>query len=313
MLQAALQANRLLIDAIAASTVRAREEDMQALVSTATRALRTLENLDSPLSLLECASQVVEAMALHSAQTADYLSGQSEQMQSIIGMLTDTLADVSGQHTDNITRLQAIEQQIEQVSELDDMKALTASLGDCLEAVRDAAARQRRASASTMDRLQSGLDSAQDRMAAKRAAASRSHSEIDLMPESSEPDTAITSFVAAFKLHRAEHIAARFGEGTKQRMLSLLSAPLKATMGPVDRLLRWKGASFVLFRSSPMSLAQIRAELAEVVSRTGEHYVDVGTRSALLPVVIDWTVFPQSKRASLEAVFSEVDDFLASD
>jgi len=38
----------------------------------------------------------------------------------------------------------------------------------------------------------------------------------------------------------------------------------------------------------------------------------VGRKSALLSVGVDWIVFPQAGRSSLEEVFTEVDAFLAN-
>ena len=43
-----------------------------------------------------------------------------------------------------------------------------------------------------------------------------------------------------------------------------------------------------------------------------QQYIEVGRKSALLSVGVDWIVFPQAGRSSLEAVFTEVDAFLAN-
>jgi hypothetical protein len=46
---------------------------------------------------------------------------------------------------------------------------------------------------------------------------------------------------------------------------------------------------------------------------SGQHYIEVGKKSALLSVGVDWVVFPQAQCLSLDAVFAEVDAFLAGD
>ena len=53
-------------------------------------------------------------------------------------------------------------------------------------------------------------------------------------------------------------------------------------------------------------------ELSGAVAAVGQHYVEVGRKSALLSVGVDWILFPQSDRPSLEAVFTEIDAFLAN-
>ena len=119
------------------------------------------------------------------------------------------------------------------------------------------------------------------------------------------------SYVAAFKLQRAEHIANRFGETVKHQMLNLIATELKTVLGPHDRLLRWKGTSFVMFINSTAAIPEIRSRLAKAVAATSQQYIEVGRNSALLSVGVDWIVFPQAGRP-LDAVFTEVDAFLAN-
>jgi GGDEF domain-containing protein len=118
--------------------------------------------------------------------------------------------------------------------------------------------------------------------------------------------------VAAFRLQRAEHIANRFGEVVKHQMLSMIGAQLKTVLGPSDRLLRWKGTAFVMFINSTDTIQEVRSQLSRVVVAAGQQYVEVGRTSALLSIGVDWILFPQAGRPSLQAVFTEVDAFLAN-
>ena len=117
--------------------------------------------------------------------------------------------------------------------------------------------------------------------------------------------------MAAFRLQRAEHIASRFGEPVKHQMLSVIATQLKTTLGTGDRLLRWKGTSYVMFINSTAAIQEIRRSLANTVAAVGQQYIEVGRKSALLSIGVDWIVFPQGGRP-LEAVFTEVDAFLAN-
>jgi GGDEF domain-containing protein len=210
--------------------------------------------------------------------------------------------------------LQAIEKQVQRASELDDIRALRTDLGTCLLALREAVAHQRNSSIATVERLQGHIT-----MTRKQASAVHNHacltlSDIELIPESADDPIhpVPTSYVAAFKLQRAEHIASRFGEHVKHEMLSMIGTQLKTILGPSDRLLRWKQTSFVMFISAAAAIREIRSRLAETVAAIGQQYIEVGTKSALLSVGVDWIVFPQSDRPSLEAVFDEIDVFLAN-
>jgi GGDEF domain-containing protein len=315
VLDASLQMGRLLLDGVAAHMVRGRDTDFRVFGRTLQTLLHRLDEPPSSLRLLEIASEATEALETYAQRTTGYLREQNEQMQSMVAMLTETLADVSGQTDVSVARLQAIEQQIERTSGLDDMRALTTSLESCLAAVREAAAQQRKGAAATVQRLRDQIDAAEKRMRPDQAPSRWSQAEIDLVAEPSADrfEETASAYVAAFKLQRAEHIAARFGESTKHQMLALISQSLKSVLGPNDRLLRWKGTSFVMFLNSTAPLHEIRVQLSEAVARSGQHYVEVGKKAALLSVGVDWVVFPQAQCPSLDAVFTEVDAFLAGE
>ncbi|MEI9975338.1 MAG: hypothetical protein WDO73_26715 [Ignavibacteriota bacterium] len=46
------------------------------------------------------------------------------------------------------------------------------------------------------------------------------------------------------------------------------------------------------------------------VAATGKQYFELGSKSALLAVGVDWVIFPHPSDMSLEAVFAEVEAFL---
>ena len=315
ILEAALEASRLLLDGIAAYTVRGRDADYRTFEAALKELLRRMKEPPDAMNLLGIASEAAEAMEAHARNTTGYLREQNEQMQSFVGMLTDTLADVSGQADASVARLQAIEQQIEQATELDDMKMLSISLETCLAALRDAAAHHRKAATATVNRLQDKIADTRRHIAPEPAPSAAAPPDLELMTDAEEEQAPVTStaYVAAFKLRRADHIGIRFGEAVKHQMLAMVSQSLKTVLGPTDRLLRWKGTSFVMFLNSTGALAEVRTQLAEAVAKTGQHYIEVGKKSALISVGVDWIVFPQAQCASLDAVFNEVDAFLAAE
>lgn len=319
ILQASLQMGRLLLDAVATHMIPGRQADYNAFSLTMSGLGRKMDKPPSALGLLELSSEAVEAMELYGEQTADYLRERNEHMQKMVVMLTQTLADVSGQSDSSVARLQSIEQQIENASGMDDMRALQSSLASCLVTVREAAAQQRKGSGTTLERLQAQIDATQKRIDQDRQHARSTprfgNAEISTVPEQPDelPEAVATSYVAVFKLQRADHIGIRFGEVAKHQLLSAISQSLKNVLGPNDRLLRWKGTSFVMFLNSMATINELKVLLSEAVARTGQHYIEAGKKSALLSVGIDWIVFPQAQCASLDAVFTEVDLFLAAE
>ena len=66
-------------------------------------------------------------------------------------------------------------------------------------------------------------------------------------------------------------------------MLGLIATQLKTAMGSADRLLRWKGTSFVMFINSTETIQDLRLRLGETVAATGHQYVEVRKKSVMFP------------------------------
>ena len=319
LIDALMQMARLLLDAMATHMVRGSEADFKSLRRSLDELAHRMEGPQSAMTLLGISSDAAEALDTYCQRTTAYHREQHEERQSMIAMLTATLADISGQTDASVARLQAIEKQVERASEIDDIRALRASLGESLQALREAVAQQRINSAATVERLRGQIAIAHkspdepNHPADTKYAAGRT-SDLDLLSEATDgPGVEIlpASYVAAFKLQRAEHIANRFGQTVKHQMLNLIATELKTALYPHDRLLRWKGTSFVMFINSTAAIPEIRSRLAKAVAATSQQYIEVGKNSALLSVGLDWIVFPQAGRP-LDTLFTEVDAFLAN-
>jgi GGDEF domain-containing protein len=315
--EALRQMGRLLVEGIDAHTVRGQETDFRVLRRALRGLGRQIADPKSAMGLLAASSEVVDALETYCCQTTDYLREEKMQMHSMVVLLTDTVADIPIQTDASVARLQAVEKELELATGLNDIRAVRSNLERCLRALREASAQHRsssEATASQMDRaLQDHLHMAQRRQ--PNDSQPLNQAAIDLLEEEAAGETnepALSSYVAAFKLQRTEQISNRFGPSATHQMLARLGTELKAVLGPDDRLLRWKGSSFVMFLSTTEAIGGIRARLSQAVAKIGMQHVEVGKKSALLAVGVDWTAFPQSEYASLEAALAEVDAFVNS-
>jgi len=314
VVEALRQVGHLLLEGIASHTVRGRETDFSMLRKALRPLAKQLDQPKSALDLLSSSSDVVDALETYCRNTTEYYHEEKEQMQSMVLMLTDTLADISGQSEVSVGRLQTIEKHLEMASGLNDIRSVRSALETCLRSVRDTAAQQRSSAASTVKRLRDHVDKFQKEPTPEQKSPLFSEADIGLVSEVWEGpiETLPNTYIAGFKLKRVEHIASRFGEAATHQMLSTLGGQLKELVGPKDRLLRWKGTSFVMFINSMATIGDIRAQLAESVAKVGMQHVEIGTKSAMLSIGVDWIVFQQADQASLETVLAEVDSFLAS-
>ena len=303
LLEASSQLRGLLLAAIADRAQCGKEAETGIFDLSVRDLLRRLEAAAAPMDLATIATQALRAVEHFTRRTTEHLREQGSQMQSMVAMLTDTLADVSGQSEASIARLQAIERQIERASSLDDIPALRASLASCLAGVKEAAVQQRKAAVTTVERLHDHIKSLPQSPIGVAAPSGGTR----------PPPAGTAEYVAAFKLQRADNILTRFGEGVRDQMLSVIAEGLRSVQGTRDRLMQWKGASFVMLLNSSESVAALQRRYSAVVAKIGQRYVEVGKNSALLAVGVDWVVYPQARYPSLEAVFGEVDAFLSGE
>jgi hypothetical protein len=263
--------------------------------------LRRLEQAPTPSDLARIATEALEASEKYTLVATEHLREQSGQMQSMVLMLTETLAHISGQSEGSVTRLQTIERQIERASGLNDIRTLRASLAGCLAAVKEAALQQQKETLETVERLSDHIKNAPWPIQVDAPSPAEGGN-----PTRKEN----TEYVATFKLQRADYVYKQFGESVRHQMLSLMSAGLKAAQGPGDRLMRWKGSSFVMFLISPEDITAVRRRLSVAVTKMSQCYVETGKNSPPAAMGVDWVVYPQTRFPTLDGVFAEIDAFL---
>jgi GGDEF domain-containing protein len=305
LLDASLHLRRLLVEGQDTQNPLGPEDETPDNGPIARDLLIRLEGASSPLEILGIANEALEAAQGYTRRATGYFREQRGQMRSMVAMLTGTLADISGESEASVARLREVERQIERASTLDNIQGLRDSLASCLTAVKEAAVQQKKANQATIERLRENLKAAIQ--PASMQGASSVAEEIRSAPVGN------AEYVAAIRLQRADHIVARFGEGVREQMLTLVGEGLKSLQSPHDRLMRWKGPSFVMFISSAESISVLRRRLAAAVARIGQRYVEVGRNSALLAVGVDWVVFAQAQFPSPDMLFREVDLFLGVD
>ena len=300
LLEATLQLRRLLQDVIAIRSQLGHEAGMLDFELKSRELLHRLDDATSAVELILVANEALEAIEEFRRRSTEYFLEQGSHLQSMLSMMAATVAEISGQSDNSVARLLSIERRIEQASGLEDMRALKNNLAQCLTEVREAVVQQKSATSGTVGRLREQMQSAPGGSAAAT-------------PDGAPVEPGVAEFVAVVRLQRAENVGGRFGERVRDQMLSVMGENLKAACGAEDRLMRWKGASFVMFVKSADGLLAVRRKMASIASKIGQRYVEVGNNSALLAISVDWMVYPQSRYPTLEAVFAEVDTFLAKE
>jgi len=248
-------------------------------------------------------------------RTSKVIQRQNHELQNMVSMLTQTVISIGSSGEASVNKLQDIEKSIEHARVVDDMQLLKLRLGECLEAVREEALRQKTDGQSTLDTLKKELDTSRDRVRSVAAGA-----DLDAatgLPGKKEAikaiQTAVASphnkFLAIAVVGRLQAVNARFGNVIGDQVLATFVEHFKKHL-LADRVFRWQGPAMIAVLEREGRLDKVCAEIRAFADAKLEKTVEVGARTVMLPISANWTIFPVSP--PVEALLKKLDAFTAA-
>lgn len=253
----------------------------------------------------------------YAVRTGRFVRAQAAELQSMLGMLTATITDLSRASQTTVGRLQSIEHEIEQTGGLDDIRVIRARLSDCLESLRKESATQR--------------EEAERQISLLKAEVTRTHERIDLartlavdpvtgLPSRIAGEEALTEMISqatagyavVFYLQRIRLFNVRFGPLVGEKMMVLYARMVAQQFGAADQLFRWTGPSFLALLPRQEPLDAVRRDCQRISSARLEHEFDVGVRKVVLSVGASFAVFPLNSGPSPLALLRKIDSFVAA-
>jgi hypothetical protein len=235
-------------------------------------------------------------------------------LQSIIGMMADTVASVSVCSRAALDPLHSLTKRIERANSQQELGAAKQDLADALRELREHAEQVQENSARLTAELEGKLEATRARVTSRTAART---SEAKKWESSPERDGEIIegpakgSFAAVLLVEQLLAITRRDGEPVRNRLLSEIGRRLRARLKSGDRLLRWKSGTFILVLDRPSAAsADVHAEVRSMTALGSEIYLEMGSRSILMPVTFSSGLFDLGRFESLEKFFEEVDVFV---
>ncbi|MEI9975337.1 MAG: hypothetical protein WDO73_26710 [Ignavibacteriota bacterium] len=95
LMESLAQMGSVLMDAMATHAVRGRPSDFRVLRSALQDLIRQVSTPQSPLEVLGISSDAVDALETYCQNTTEYLRQEREQLNSMVSLLTATVADLS--------------------------------------------------------------------------------------------------------------------------------------------------------------------------------------------------------------------------
>jgi GGDEF domain-containing protein len=307
----------LLLETVRLHAVVGDPSDYEKFQKDIARLEADLEKDFSASQILVVAGAVAKTLEDYNQRTSRYVRTQNAELQAMLAMLTETVAAISAASDRTVTRLQNIEKQLERASMLEDIRGLKAKLSECLLMVRDEARRQREETARTIAELRSEIQRAQQRQApislAKPTAAppermGRAEAEQALARALEERAHA---YAAVFVVDRVELVSGRFGANAGEQLVQFFQHHLAQGLLSSDQVFRWGPASLLVLMERRGSLEEAREEAQRVASVRLEKTIQIGTRTALLPVTGRCAVIPVFQYPSLRLLIEEIEGAVA--
>lgn len=254
---------------------------------------------ETPMAeLLVLVGSAVHAMEDYNQRTSKFVRRQNTELHHMVSMLTQTVISIGDSSAQSVNRLQGIEKAIERTRVVEDIQMLKLQLGECLEAVREEALRQKRDGQSAMDTLRQELENTENSVGAFCL-----RPDVDAatgLPGKAEAEKAISEalgapankFLVVAVCSRVQAVNARFGYAVGDRVLKALAEQFTNGLSASDRIFRWQGPALVALIDRTERIDRVRSEIRQFADQKIEKTMEVGQRTVLIPIAASWSVFP---------------------
>jgi GGDEF domain-containing protein len=241
---------------------------------------------------------------------------KTNQLHAILAAVARTVSLICSASDECATRLDQIEEQMEETSGLEGVRVLRFRLEECLQTLRNATRREREEMSQTFARLQKQVTAVQagDSEDAMLAPEIDKVSGLE-MRESAERALRIAterggmSYAAVFVVDRLHIINAQFGYATGDRILREFCEHLRSSLLPEDQLFRWTGPAFLAVIQRSEAPSEVEADIKRTAGGQLEAVVQIGNGCVRLPIVRTSLLLPLAEGSSLAHLSSRLDAF----
>jgi GGDEF domain-containing protein len=269
-----------------------------AAFQTSIRKLRAdIDNVIDDDSALLMAASAIRLLEDHNLAGGRHLQARQNEMEAVIGLLTEALFDVARVSPETMVHVREIERDIASATRLETLAAARTRLVSSLERIR----------LRTVDKTPGPFPAGETDF-------------VTGLPDSGYAVEAMSRiwnrrgdyFAAMFALERLDSINVRFGFKAGDQVLLILTQHVAQHLMPEDQLFRWRGPCLVALVKRKLPETLVAAELNLTASARLEHAITKGSREVVVPISRSWNLFPLSAVETVEAMVSRLNEFAIS-
>jgi len=276
----------------------------------------------SPANALTMTGEVIKALQEYNQRATKFIRAQGVELQSMVGMLTQAMAQISAVSEMSVTQLQELQKQIEHATQLEDIRTLKTRLGECLVSIRDESARHREESTRVVAELDHGIRQVQTTRAEGQPEPAAPIPENDRIPGilgRTDAEKALRvsceqgapAYAGLFIVDRLKSITSRFGNTLADQVIAFFAEHLLTGLTPQDRIYRWDRGTFFALLDREEAPDFVRKQLARLLSRRLDHTFEIEGRAVAVPIASTWTILPL-RESNFSQILRKIEVFTAS-
>ena len=261
----------------------------------------------SPDNILITAGTAVKTLGDHNWHTSQYIRAKGIELQSIVGMLTNSMSQVATASKTSIERLQHLQKQIEHASMVEDVRTLKLRLSDCLQSIHGECERQREESTHVVEEMKTGLQKASETKPVEKNPIADPLTGLIMRAGAEEAmKTACSAgahlYAGLFVIDRIQSIVSRFGSEIGDRAMLFFVQHLSTALTGNDTLFRWSPTSFLALIHRSESPDLVRRQMSKTIAHRTEQSFKIGDRSVELALSSSWVIIPLFEHGHAEIV-----------
>ena len=300
LLEAYRRATQQIVEALVNHSLAAGDEsDFHSFRGSLSEVAATLGSDGAKVSdVLVAAGAASTAIQEYNRHAVTALKARSLELQAVIGMLTQTISDVSAGGEGSIARLCEIERRLAKSREIYDIRDLRQQMSDCLDSVREETACRQRESRQLARSLQAVLREAAVQGMPTAAVPDEQAAESNGAVESLVEEAAANGkglFVAVLMIDRLPTIVSRFGPGAADQVASFCSRDAKSPMRHALRVFAWRGNACVALFDGGLGAEVLERDLLHDSQRRRPMTLEIGQRNVMVQISYSkWCLLPAS-------------------
>jgi diguanylate cyclase (GGDEF)-like protein len=296
-----------LLKAIRDHAVAGHPADRERFRAQVAELSRRMVSTEDDAELLMIAGAAQQALRLYESETNGYWQAQAGELQGIVGAMTAALADFGARHSQAAGRLVQLEQSLESISQVEDLRTARHQIEECLTALRLEIEHQHGTQGLFTECLSPRPALVTDPVT---GLASRRAAEVAIADRLKR--NAEGSNLALFVIHRIQQVNSRYGHAVGDQMLKTFLQHIGASLRPADQLFRWSGPAILALVQRDDPLDAVVLEMRRIAGFKLDQELEIRDRSVMVPLSASVCLVGLTKAMDLTAMAAELDQFAAS-